>query len=1781
METDGAAPRDQGAAPDQQFRPIIFCLNSHTPENMDAARVAQLLQPRFRKGDFYILNVSTAANPSGTFLEANNASVIDVKLPSGVSSLPDRLSVGVQSALGMIDAARREAELVAARAKEAQLSALQAEYMEDGLSAEEALAAAHADMQERSDSEGADDDASVDGEDDHRMNAGGRLPPAVCIVNAPLSPTVVTKLACDVAGMAAVVILESPCAVRELTSTTGGGVPKGTTGNLGSNPPSERGRGRGPGAGAAASSSTMSKRQSVCGSGGGVNDVLAALEGARLAQAGDSAFQNVLLQHVMYPTESVSTASPGPQAATLLRPAVPVAQFLSLLDLLLLRVFASWVRYDTWRAGRSLVQVPAYRPLIDSEAALSAVTLEDSAAAAAAEQRPSKRKSGGNEGNILLPTSDDPPTTTPHPSTMAEVAAEQFEYRAYMQRWWVGPSQGSANSTLATREAIQECLQGCLSQVASPQGASTLRTSAETSAAQLAEDVANVCAKCHATATVASGAALPSVKDKVTAGNVDEEPAACGAALISGSASAALAAASVEEALAQTVTAEVGSASLPSVSTAVVMTAGEADALHWMRDSFLARDQHGWHTAVHHWEGTTLCCMHQPTEVVGAPRTRHAAHLLDCPTSFPRFFHEEGFLEAEAHHYAPSSLGEETEEEEEEDASSVQTASDSSRAENGVPAEDEAAAARTSTASRMAPDACPTIDHVDLVSQHLRRRRVLEQVRLSHARPPVQELLCGAAACRAVVTETQWMRAADSTVVEVSRTAANTAQVRCAIMDAGIHLQAGFMLECPAEVVGGSAKAPAPDASASTPLPEPLVPSGVRGFLSVGHQLRVITEVVADNAEAVAHASHTAAVAAAKEAAIVQYEAQFKRAGKASKPRDKSAAATQLTLEQITETLLAALPPPPPPPDPENGDRKAAPARIVMRVHAYFPLYLCVMTATASKAGVPGIHLRCLTPSLHSAHLRPRILLTVHLWKQGKVSVATVAYLEAIRVFVDGVVEVCSPDLASGVRLYLYKGGSYASVSDQSRLLVLLDGRCILYEGAEGGRVVHELQRGRATAVIAPSVHCVEREDGVQVEIVEPGGTDSIDRAGLIYSHLGLARRIRFGDGVMVERGDNVGMWSWRFAGAPMVYCDAVANEIALAADEDKCDRFTYQPNTDAFSLFVGDGEAEGVRVAASVSRSSCRISVFTQGRDFSRGCDEQGSPGGVFAVDCAYGGVYGCVGVDHVYRVSPFGRCFEEVQYGEEPRHRQLVLPEQYKRPKKKIAEALLLPEYPSLSFRRVVSGEDGELATAPAEGHDDSLHLQVSPLLSPAEPARVSASTTRASPYRALSIQPPVTRTQLQVRCIALQEDGTVLTVLDAASWKQWVMWWKQHRSWIPEYSVKASNGVQGDHSLERCAFRLIKASLVHEKLVPLTEAGAENPPGEAAAVQKHVLVLLPSSEGASVPSWCSAGSLMPRSSGCGASVADAEKKSPAAAVAVSQVAELLDAEPATPILMHSEEKPPIAPRTNGRRVTALPAAPGGRGGSLNYWSSVLCPQAAQLSRSSSAKDKESSMDTARADTASPSTDAAAIGTAAAASLRVLSAVRKNTLFTQSTKVPLMHSYRPAADEHTGTNASTRFHTPLLEVQPRQLDFGKVLPGRRYVATVRLTNISTVPCRYRVRVGALVRPFLFVSYSRQFVAPGITTDVQVELTGFQPHGMKDSQISVVHEGGLAEVGVWWCTTDTAQSTQLGDGVTCLGWAVHKPVLQLPHILADDTEQPNEERSLSSSETGVDMRPA
>ena len=1857
------------------FRPVLFILSSLTADNIDAAAVARLLQPHFKKDSFYIIN-------AGAFVPQNN-SPMDAKKGGGAVSLTstpgsaaESVKMGVQGELARIAAAREEALQAAMQARAAQVAALQAEYVEDGLSRDDALAAATAELRERSvsddDSDDTDgDDGGAAGDSEHAKANGRngpltrRLPPCVCVLNLRLSCSAIDRFARSIPGVAAVLLLESPCAVRELVTAPSAAAPNGA------GCATDRIRGRGGGAGASANSPKGRAGASF------TDDVVEYLSGAPVQVRNDgSGLSNVLVQRVEYPTEDA--AAP--------RPAVSPTQFVSTVHTLLLRIFARWQRYEAWRDGRACVHVPPYAAaaLRDTDATVEGKTPGETPTPPP-DHHLSKRKSAtpatpGLDTSLVTPPlfAERAVSTTAaaaYPRTMAEIAAERFEYGAFMQRWTAAQQPNTAHAD--HHAALHACLAACLHQMGGGHSASALRSRAEAAAAQLTEDIRAATELCATLYTIGTGGSAASgraqkpppqlqqqqgAETDVTASVQKVRDAAHHVAFVDNRRDATAfdpavdlsSAETVEAALSQCMTAEArrsGAAdAIAAVYAAVASTTGESDVPHWLRRALVEREQRGWHAFSHLWRSAVVCCLQRPP---AAHRVAHAAFVFGGPTTFAQFYRDEDFLEAEERAYELDSSNSESEAEEDEDeeeeeeereeededeleSSAAETRSVDSNDEKAstkataVANSPTAAKSKSAGANWPAPTTSP-VDYAAQVSRQLRRRRIFKQVHSCHARPAVQEMGVAGARCQAVVVETDWMLAADGTLIEVARTAANTCQVRCTVMaDTAEVVRGGYMLECPPSTAAATSPPSAAVASNATtapdiahnapqqhhhpqqPLPqsspELTVESGVRGFLEVDDRLRVFTTVVADNAHAVEVAAYAVAVAAAKETAMAQYEAQFSKGARAAKGRDKNnSAASPLSLEDITASLLAALPPSPSSPSSATATPAAA-SPPLMRVHALFPAHHCVLTSASSEAAVPGVRLAVLPDSAYAVACNAAMqaappLLTVHLWWENQLCTVPVQHLSAAQFYLDGVAELFSPDLPPTVRLVLHPNGSYVAGNDTCRLFVNPRGRCTLYRGnsnTAAAVVVHQLRAGRATAVTNSTICRVEREDGLQREFVSAATAAGANAQTAPPPYRGSLSKTLFGPGASVYKGEAAQTWSWRVAGLPEVTCESGGKRcLAAALDGDGTNRWVYEPDARIFELRVRAANASASKVAATLSLPTCRLTLWGNNADLRSG----------FVVDCAYGGVCGEVQSTHVYRVSPFGRCSEEVAVaapGDETRW-QLVLPPQFKRPKKKAPEVVLLPEYASEAFHSAI-GEGGGSATASGnveEQHETRttvMHLQRRPpaaLLSDHSERHAAENKRGLDSFFADAVASVANPRGRQVRCAVLNNDGLLsVAVMDAGSWSKYAQWLMR----LPQTSLHVSH-ISPESATQlglqpALAFEVERQQTRTFDLYPLTvvdeeeEAAAACPASPAQhCVLLHRLSAAPTTS-FTAPSWCASRVLSTALEECrhsaGASAAVTQKGGSAVEArsqalgkdgddALNEQAKSTK-QAATPDerTKHPEEQHGghDAEQTAARNAAACSsshAALSRAFDSVHYWSSPCCPRGSLTNGSTSMAWRRGAEEEQVDNAAALSThSAAALSTTDAAPSSVAAAVsgdKGNACSTSATAassswrkktaapsmVPLMQSYFPPADAQTGTTAASRFHAPLLVVEPRHVDFGNVHGGRRYVATFTLTNASTVPCRYRVRASAVLRPYLTISYPRHFVAPGMTVTATVELSGWQPSGVVDSELTVVHEGGTTEVGVVWCTTDVSHSAKLGRGVACAGWSVSRPVLQHP----------------------------
>ncbi|KPI84763.1 hypothetical protein ABL78_6181 [Leptomonas seymouri] len=1845
----GGSVSAQGA-----FHPILFSLSSLTSENIDAAVVARLLQPHFKAGDFYIINAATinapgSASPDGK--RAGSAATSHTSTPRCNSEL---IKAGVQRELVRIATAREEARQAAAQAQAAQLSALQEEYLEDGLSPEDALAAAQAELQSHSDSEEEDEigeDGDGSGGDGKRHKGEGgddaaarRLPPCVCILNLPLTCSTIDRFARGIHGMAAALLLESRCCVRELVPVTTTVTQSGAAGA------GDKAKSRGGGANNSAT--VPSSKSSLPFN----DDLLKYLSGATTHLQDDgNGLPNVLVKRLEYPTEAADKSQGG--AASTFRPSVSPSHFVSTLHALLLRIFRCWLRYEAWRSDRVFVRVPPYAPPREAEATAEGKALEEPAAPIL-DLRLGKRKSAAAPGfgpdalaftsTSALPSTaaaaaaDPAAIAAAHPRTMEDVAAERFEYGAFMRRWAVS-QQPNVPRACATA-GLYACLAACLRQVSCDHGTSTLRSCAETSAAQLQEDVKAAREMVSHSYVMSSGGGAEGCLPRTAAEGTATVEAATQEAFMTpfrltapaedhnADAANLATAETIEAALAQFISREVaGDADALSVISAALMSAaGEGDALHWLRSALVPREQNGWHVSTRPWRSATLCCLHRPAN---PHRIAHSAFVFHGLTTFPQFYNDEDFLEAEER--VDESGEDEEEEEDEEDEEDVledsiadtqstvsadSSAPPSTAKEPVAPTTATTALKQKSSLGTLTP-AASLVDHTSVVLSQLRRRRVLDQVRACHARPARQEVGVSPDRCQSVVTETNWMHAVDGTLIEVAWTAANSCQVRCTVMaDPSGRVQGGYVLECPApstpNTAGSNDTSPsttALDASARDPLQqshslELTVESGVRGFLSVDDRLRVFTKVVADNSHAVELAAYALAVAAAKEAAVAQFEAQFSKGSKAGKGRAKgSTAATPLSLEDITATLLAALPPPPEAVSSPSelaaagSSTSAAAPPPLMHVHALFPSHRCVLTSVVSRAAVPGVRLALLPDSEHAAssvysNAKPSLcspLFTVHLWWQDRLCVVPVLHLSAAHFYVDGVAELFSTDLSSSVRVLLHPNGSYLTEAGAYRLFVNPRGCCTLYEeGAPASRVVHQLHSGWAAAVTNSAVRRAEREDGLQQEYLSPEKAGDVSRGPT--GGLGVLSRTLFGPGVAVHRGDGPDKWLWQVARLPMITCDAATRTLGAALDSSGTDRLVYAPDQHKFQLHMKGAHSLSSRVAATFSLTSSRLTLWGDAVQLN---EEKPQISG-FEVDCAYGGVCGRVQASHLYRVSPFGRCTEEVAVTQaNTTHWQLVLPSRYKRPKKKEPEVVLLPEYTSKAFHHAVGGRANDGESSPEKEGDTASHTVVLHLQrDPPEPRYEDVATedgstpddgdTHSSAQEERgpgSIFANTTAASagaqgMQVQCAAFNnDDSTVAIVMDTLSWSKYAQWLVT----LPE---KALHLLPSKEAAPTRPFRVrafeVEAKSSHDHdLYPLTVVDDDAAIEPAPPAQRCVFYSFtdPSSE---APAWHVSTELSTALEECrrgdGSNGTEVASDLPVGPTEVHADAEENNAH-GTQIASSCEqlelaeqgavEQPTDTPAQReraGEETGRLSLPSVSRVSSaLNYWSSPCCPR-------SPLPENPPRANLYKSETSTSTTEVAADTDAAPA--RVVgggtptppppSGPRTRKLPPASSKMPLMYSYTSPADEQTGTTASSRFHEPLLSVQPQLVDFGNVYRGRRYVAKFELTNTSTVPCRYRIRTPAALRPFLVLSYPHHFVAPGITVEVAIELSGWQPHGVMDSELTIVHEGGVAEVGVVWCTTDAAHSVQMGRGVVCTGWSVSKPVLQHPlKVAAADAE--------------------
>lgn len=147
----------------------------------------------------------------------------------------------------------------------------------------------------------------------------------------------------------------------------------------------------------------------------------------------------------------------------------------------------------------------------------------------------------------------------------------------------------------------------------------------------------------------------------------------------------------------------------------------------------------------------------------GRARTAQRTFSFEGPTTFPEYVAEQTFCDLERIFFNPppaesdeEELEEEEEEEDEEDEEG-----------NIIPRK------------KKEPEPLPFLDHTSIIQRNLRRRRINEHIRHHLSKPCEQETIIHGRGARCASEEIEWMYPLDGTSIEVERSTVNTKQLSC------------------------------------------------------------------------------------------------------------------------------------------------------------------------------------------------------------------------------------------------------------------------------------------------------------------------------------------------------------------------------------------------------------------------------------------------------------------------------------------------------------------------------------------------------------------------------------------------------------------------------------------------------------------------------------------------------------------------------------------------------------------------------------------------------------------------------------------------------------------------------------------------------------------------------------------------------------------------------------------------------------------------------------------
>lgn len=1006
----------------ENFNPIVFTLSSASPETVSTDKILDgLKRDEAFQNVLYAIDARPfvkdflSAKPQNGKSKSTGDSKKNHQIPEGAKSPAQSLREEyVKIALG-----RETDRMAALQAKTDLLNSLKAQYLEDGMSEEEAHKAAEEDMKEEEEDE-----------DQEAVNAPQRTTLYLCIIGYPNSIDDILEI-----GKCKVPL---DCLLNIVSK-----VPlSGSSAVEVNEKPNDKSRGKNNDQGKSAG-----KRGKVA------EDDVSKVLIEQLAQRNRerkmeeyNAADEVLLHTYEFPCDELPPRTPD--GAPVYRLAGSEKAGLMAITEALIQIEESLHLFRQWKSKRTVVHVPKYKGLLDPDAP-KPVPVE-----LVEEKNKRKRSVSSNSKKGIQPPPEPipetPVLTTEDLRAMGDVAANREKYDDTMLRHRLNSS----------RFSVLAFINSCITQAA----ASTTILSDKSARAE--KEMLN---SKHAVGRFAdyifheimgivdaTVAAKPTVlntasenKDPV-AGNSEPMPAKDESfskeaemsdeerEKITQSKGRLLGAEglNVIENIDTTALIDIISsgitATFPNIPSEVIEeqikkvlffgygSLNTADGHSFFGRFWYYKNMHAWRPFSCKWGDFFVDIL---TKGDGTSRTQQLTYSFEGPTTFPEFVAEQKFCETEkAYFYPPAAESDDEPEEEEEEEEDEEDEEG-----NIIPRK------------KKEPEPFPFLDHVSIIQRLMRKRRVNESVIQHLSTPSEQETVNHGHGARSATEEVEWMFPQDGTIIEVERSAVNTKQMSC-LASPPRGLEFGFLF-CE---------------SPNTEAIQEYVPSHIRSFVERERSVKVIAEVVADNTVAAEKMAYEKAVEEAKLEAKKQLEV-LQTTKKSARGKDK--AAVLPTLADLEETCINAIPRP-------KSHEKCPPT---LQISALFD---DGNTFVSFNEVEETLHLKTCSWVTNTVDLPIRV------WRNNKMDDILLTTVSHLYVHADGSIEVFSPQ-SQGYRVLLGANGTYMTEKDNQCLTVSFTGKCSL----RTAETVARLTCLKLSDNVDWSTKDVitEREDGVQL----------------------------------------------------------------------------------------------------------------------------------------------------------------------------------------------------------------------------------------------------------------------------------------------------------------------------------------------------------------------------------------------------------------------------------------------------------------------------------------------------------------------------------------------------------------------------------------------------------------------------------------------------------------------------------------------------------------------------